>query len=290
MDKDIYTTNSNGEAAVRVATNVTGNKTSIYGTDSSGNAAMRVIGITGGGGEVTSVNGKKGVVVLTGEDINATLSDGETSTTATVSEHLQTLKNDEKGLGDQVSSIESKIPGNASAENPLVTKADVSSGSGLPEQAGHTGFLQTDGTNATWSDVAAVTTGGSGSGIVIGGRKSAAKYYGCVAIGEEAVANGSYGTAIGNTSTANGNWSVAIGNNATVTANSAIQLGNGTNDVKGTLRVCLGGSAKNYLLLQEDGTIPSGRLAAAPTEEGTYTLKATVAADGTVTMAWVKEA
>lgn len=167
---------------------------------------------------------------------------------------------------------------------------DMGGGSGLPDQTGHTGFLQTNGTDASWSNVTAVTTRGTGSGIVIGGYRSKARFPGTVAIGDVAVVEGSWGVAIGGAATANGNWSVAIGSSATVTANSAIQLGNGTNNVQGTLRVGLGGDAKNYLLLQTDGTIPSGRLAAAPTEEGTYTLKATVAADGTVTMAWVKDA
>lgn len=83
-----------------------------------------------GGGDVSSVNGKKGVVVLTGADIDATLSDGEISETATVTQHLQTLKNDEKDLGDQVAGIEGKIPQNASTTNQLATKADIPSGGG----------------------------------------------------------------------------------------------------------------------------------------------------------------
>lgn len=38
---------------------------------------------------------------------------------------ITTLRNDVDGLGDQVSDIESKIPGNASTSNQLATKADV---------------------------------------------------------------------------------------------------------------------------------------------------------------------
>ena len=48
-------------------------------------------------------------MVLTAADIDATLSDGVTSETATVTQHLQTLKNDEKDLGDQVAGIERVI-------------------------------------------------------------------------------------------------------------------------------------------------------------------------------------
>lgn len=40
---------------------------------------------------------------------------------------LATHRNDIDGLGDQVSAIESKIPENASAENPLVTRSEISS-------------------------------------------------------------------------------------------------------------------------------------------------------------------
>ena len=62
-----------------------------------------------GGGNVSSVNGKKGDVVLKGADIDATLSDGETSETATVTQHLQTLKNDEKNLNAAVGDIASVL-------------------------------------------------------------------------------------------------------------------------------------------------------------------------------------
>lgn len=126
MDKDIYTTNSNGEAAVRVATNVTGNKTSIYGTDSNGNAAMRVIGITGGGGDGTIPTASQINATLTGKD-----SEGKDVTvTVSVQDTLQTLKNDEGELGEDIQVIQAKIPETATPENPLVTRADLSTGNG----------------------------------------------------------------------------------------------------------------------------------------------------------------
>jgi len=46
---NMYTTDANGNAAVRVGTEVTGPSSSIYGVDKDGNAAIRVIGETGGG-------------------------------------------------------------------------------------------------------------------------------------------------------------------------------------------------------------------------------------------------
>lgn len=43
MSNNMYTTNSKGEAAVRVSSNVTGDKTSIYGTDKDGKGALRIV-------------------------------------------------------------------------------------------------------------------------------------------------------------------------------------------------------------------------------------------------------
>ena len=53
---------------------------------------------------------------------------------------------------------------NAGAAGQVLTKTDGgmewadAAGDSLPEQTGHTGFLQTDGTNATWSDVTPVSS------------------------------------------------------------------------------------------------------------------------------------
>lgn len=86
--------------------------TSLFGSATGGG---------GGGGDVSSVNGMKGAVVITGENTNATVA-GET---ATVSSHLNTIKNNQGDLGDQVSDIEGKIPGDASDSNQLLTTAVV---------------------------------------------------------------------------------------------------------------------------------------------------------------------
>ena len=74
---------------------------------------VKLTAVLYGGGasksSVESVNGKKGDVVLTAADIDATLSDGVTSETATVTQHLQTLKNDEKNLNAAVGDIASVL-------------------------------------------------------------------------------------------------------------------------------------------------------------------------------------
>lgn len=131
MSDDVLTRNSDEELALRVVES-TGDKATdkndVYTRDDSGNLAVRVVGGTGGGssgGDVSSVNGKKGNVVLTGNDINATLTGTGEPVTATITEHLQTLKNDETELGNQVSGIESKIPAKATPQNPLVTQEDI---------------------------------------------------------------------------------------------------------------------------------------------------------------------
>ncbi len=246
---DIITRDDNGDLAVRTVAATEQATPSgyddLYARTTDGKRALRVVGAGGGtgGGDVSSVNGKKGNVVLTGADINSTLTGTGEPVTTTVTEHLQTLKNDETELGNQVSNIQALIPSDASETNQLIPRADVEktylplsggkmSGpiqaagtegfaikdnagniimsftgirmtaygsiapftesyelgrpavkwrnvythkinngadltvpteggtlarledipSGLPDQTGHTGFLQTDGTNATWTD------------------------------------------------------------------------------------------------------------------------------------------
>jgi len=238
--------------------------------------------------EVTSVNGKKGDVTLTGADIQATLSGTGAPVTATVTEHLQTLKNDESALGEQVSTIEEKIPEKASATNQLATMEDIPSDSGLPDQTGHTGFLQTDGTNATWSDKEALTNNSNsnfgvaigpnaqgGSGVAIGERASILRgaLASGTAIGRGAqVTSMSGGTAIGEGATAD-QYAIAIGSStdggaAKASARCAIQIGNAENTEDHSLYVSfnsLGEAIGNYKLLGKDGAIPSERLATAGT-------------------------
>lgn len=96
-----------------------------------------------GGGAVSSVNGQKGAVVLTGDDLQSTLSGTGPSVTATVTEHLQTLKNDENELGEQVAGIQSLIPNNASSANLLATKKDISGAGGSTDDNGLEGDYST---------------------------------------------------------------------------------------------------------------------------------------------------
>lgn len=70
---------------------------------------------------VSSVNGQTGEVVLTAEDINVSFAEEE----ETIQTAISTLKEDQGDLGDQVSTIEGKIPESASTENPLATKQDL---------------------------------------------------------------------------------------------------------------------------------------------------------------------
>jgi len=297
---DIITRDENGDLAVRTVSATVSETESeyddLYVRTSDGKRALRVVG---DGGDVSSVNGQKGNVVLTGADINATLTGDGDPVTATVTDHLQTLKNDEAALGTQVSGIEEKIPAKASSTNQLATMEDISSGSWLPDQAGHTGFLQTDGTNATWSDKEPLVNRSSvKEAIAIGNEKTIASSVAGIAIGVSAQTAATNGIAIGRgAQNYFGGAAIAIGVRARTTASGSIQLssaggviGNQINDEEDTVKFA--NNNGNFKIMNADGTIPSERLAAGgmPTEEGTYTLKATVAADGTVTTAWVKDA
>lgn len=96
-----------------------------------------------------------------------------------VDTELETIENNQTELGEQVATIESKIPGNASASNQLATQAQITSletgkqdkltagenitivdgvisstgGSSLPDQTDQAGkFLTTDGTTTSWAN------------------------------------------------------------------------------------------------------------------------------------------
>jgi len=290
---DIITRDENGDLAVRTVSATASETESeyddLYARTSDGKRALRVVGGGSGGGDVSSVNGQKGDVVLTGADINATLTGSGEPVTATVTEHLQTLKNDESVLDTQVSGIEEKIPDKASATNQLATMEDIPAGSGLPDQEGHTGFLQTDGTNATWSDKEALVNninrngsivvgkgatlqGNDGSdGIAIGTNTQILQtgVGSQIAIGHNArhTLLGYPAIAIGDGATTSGQrGNIAIGRNATASKDYAIQIGEGTNSVAKSFNVSLGTSADtNYQLLAPGGLIPSERLATAGT-------------------------
>ena len=84
---------------------------------------VKVVGGGGGGmGEVSSVNGQVGAVVLDATDIDVTLN-GEGA--VSVEEAIRTLKQDNDDNGDDISDIQAKIPQGASASNPLVTREDI---------------------------------------------------------------------------------------------------------------------------------------------------------------------
>lgn len=219
---DVLERDAEGHLQVRVVTanekaDAPYNYDEVFTVTDEGKRALRVVGAGGGGsggGDVSSVNGKKGAVVLTGADINATLTGAGGSETATVTQHLQTLKNDDAEKGDAIQVIQELIPDTASTTNQLATKADISAGAGgLPDQTGHTGFLQTDGTTASWSDKPAVTNEDTtGDNLVIGGGINYSAVNNNIAIGRNATTRGSLnpGIAIGSNSNATPN-SVAIG-------------------------------------------------------------------------------
>lgn len=167
-----------------------------------------------------------------------------------LAQEVETNKNDLADLGDQVHDIEAKIPADASATNQLATKADITSGSGLPDQTGHTGFLQTDGTNATWSDKEPIINNvniNTNGGVGVFGNAYL------------------WGVALGSNS-ATGVRSIAIGYNAQATAADSIAIGYGcTNAESKTIKYKFVGDVDSSTLLKADGTIPSERLAASGT-------------------------
>lgn len=112
MYDEVLERNSDGELEVRVVqSNGDNNPNSddVFTRDDDGKLALRVTGVGGGGGgtsEVRSVNGKKGIVVLTGDDINATINTatptGTEATTKTITQHLQTLSDSNMALQGEI--------------------------------------------------------------------------------------------------------------------------------------------------------------------------------------------
>lgn len=100
-------------------------KVYLWNPDAANNLIIRINEllkeIEEAGGAVASVNGQTGEVVLTAEDIKAMFAGEEES----IQVAIDTLKTDQGELGDQVSSIEEKIPESASSTNQLVTKNEV---------------------------------------------------------------------------------------------------------------------------------------------------------------------
>lgn len=137
MYKDeVLTQNADGELAVRVvsADEAQNNSTynDVFALTDDGKLALRTVGGTGGGGgsgDVSSVNGKKGAVVLTGTDINSTIttytSSGSEETTKTITEHLQTLTDSNMTLQGEVDTNAGKT---AELDADLQGKVNISQG------------------------------------------------------------------------------------------------------------------------------------------------------------------
>lgn len=129
---DIITRDDDGNLAVRTVSAVEGDVTSdyddLYTRTVDGKRALRVVGDGSGGGgsgEVTSVNGKKGKVILTGADINATLGTGDEAKTATITEHLSDITANAMTLQQEIDTNAGKT---AELDADLVGKVDKDQG------------------------------------------------------------------------------------------------------------------------------------------------------------------
>lgn len=126
---------------------------------------------------------------------------------------------------------------------------EVGGDSGLPDQEGHTGYLMTDGENATWSDKEPLVNNTSQQSIAVGIRASA---------------TGNNAVVFGIEASASDGGGVAVGYLAKALAPGAIQLGFGTNTEEDSLYVSFGHGVltrrENYKLLDKDGHIPDERL------------------------------
>lgn len=165
------------------------------------------------------------------------------------------------------------------------TRIDVQpSPNPLPSQTGNSGkFLTTDGTDASWAAINALTNATSSNGsISIGGGS----YWSMAGtnVGISSQINGGDGTAIGYLSKA-GFSGTAVGSMANAAANRSIQLGrDGTNNDANTFKVA--NQNGNFEIMSADGTIPAARHASLPAADGTYTLQLVIA-DGVPTLSWV---
>lgn len=151
-----------------------------------------------------------------------------------------------------------------SYETPItipVPIEDATSGgdAGLPDMAGHSGYLTTDGTVATWSDKEPlVNTATDFTGLAIT-NIGYAKESGAVAIGFAAYAFARSSVAVGHNPQAQ-LGSVAVGSNA-YAMNGSVAIGcNARANEENTFHVGFLDN-RNYKLLNTDGLIPSARFA-----------------------------
>lgn len=100
----------------------------------------------GGSGEVTSVNGKKGQVILTGADINATVGTSDEAKTATITEHLSDITANAMTLQQEIDTNAGKT---AELDADLTGKVDKAQGT---ENAGKFLKVGADG-NVVLGDV-----------------------------------------------------------------------------------------------------------------------------------------
>lgn len=133
---------------------------------------------------------------------------------------------------------------------------------GLPSQTGHTGFLQTDGTNASWSDKEALVNETTSFQALAIGNKYAGT--GSTVIGVEAATNGSNHVVLGSAAECQNSDNIAIGRLARVVANHAMMINlsgfSTTNTENDTVKIA--NSNGQFTIMSANGTIPSERLAA----------------------------
>lgn len=147
---------------------------------------------------------------------------------------------------------------------------DVAAGDSLPEQTGHTGYLQTNGTEATWSDKTPIVNQATKSGATCINCKydidqQWSTYIGCqnqptsttagtVQIGYYTGQGGMYSVGIGFQAKSTGYMSIAIGEQCSASGRESIQLGAGDNSEENTFQVF------DYQVIDQNGHVPTDRL------------------------------
>lgn len=245
-------------------------------------------------GQVTSVNGQTGVVVLSIPDAvqystmptPASTNEGDIVQFTGTTDANYTNGYFYKCVSD--------------GQNPATyswTQVNVQPApSGLPDQTGQSGkFLTTDGTDASWATINALqnTATGTDSLTVLG---TVATFGKTVNIGSDSSGSARC-TVIGYNAGGGAGGAtdfIAIGCNAKVTATNAIQIGGNshfpemsTNSTYGTVKIYNGNG--NFEIMSADGTIPTDRLASTTgLADGNYRLRL-VMASGVPTLEWVAE-
>lgn len=125
----------------------------------------------GGGGGVTSVNGKTGAVVLGAEDVNAApqYSSMPVASTDNLGDIVQFVGTTDTSYTNGYFYKCVSDGQNSATYSWQQANVQPSSGGGLPSQAGNAGkFLTTDGTDASWATVDALPSQTGYSGRVLG--------------------------------------------------------------------------------------------------------------------------